>query len=385
MQKGVMRACISSLKKLFSTRSVIIVSEHKIGHHQVSGKSQLLIAATVIGFFSCISYMSGSYMAAQSQLSEKDKMLQQANEDKNRIDEEFALLKRDLAKFSKNGKQLSEYSQFIMNSHFGEAESGDAIINAHSLMSSGEDSPMLSRISFLEKQIEEIQSENDQLIAAIRERTDNKLEYFEDIIDTTGLNISSLEKQASNLRDKSKSENEKSVENQGGPFIAFDAATFDKEEKELIGDIDRLMLLRDIVQTLPTSNPIKNAQLMSGFGVRSDPFNGHAAMHTGLDLSGPSGSSIYAANTGRIIAAEWKSAYGNTVDIDHGLGITTRYGHLSQILVKEGDRVRKGQIIGIQGSTGRSTGPHLHYEVRYNDRPLNPAKFLKAGEYVSQK
>ncbi len=380
MKKSIAHNVISLSKKLFSTRSIIVVSEHKIGHHQVSGKLQLLIAASVIGFFSTISYMSGSYMAAQKQLGEKERMLQQVSEDKNRVDEEFALLKRDLAKLSKDGKQLSEYSQFIMNTHFGDQDAS-SVINAETIVNSGQDSPMLSRISFLEKQLEETQTENEKLIAAIRERTDDKLEYFEDIIDTTGLDISHLEKRFSTERAKT---DKKLPEGQGGPFIAFDAAAFDKEEKELIGDIDRLMLLRDIVQTLPTSKPVRNAKLMSPFGMRSDPFNGRPAMHTGLDLSAPDGASIYATNAGRITFTGWKGAYGNTVDVDHGLGISTRYGHLSQILVKEGDRVRKGQVIGIQGSTGRSTGSHLHYEVRYNDRPLNPAKFLKAGEYVSQ-
>lgn len=392
MQKyGVARAVSSSLKKLFSPRNIIIVSEHKIGHHQVGVKSQLLVGTAVIGFFSLISYMSGSYMAAQSMLNEKEKKIQEVSKDKNRIDEEFALLKRDLSKLRQNGKELSEYSQFILDKHFDDGKNPNAsVIGQHDLLNDGQ-SPLVARISFLENRIDEIKSENEQLVSAIRERTEDKMELFEDIINTTGLNISTLEKQVtlkprvSAAVDSPKEEDKQRFDNQGGPFVPFDSTSFSDEDKELLGNMDRLAVLHNIVKALPIEKPIKNAQEMSPFGRRIDPFTGRSAMHTGIDLSAPEGAKIYAPNDGKVVAATRKGAYGNMVDIDHGLGLVTRFGHLSQILVQEGDKVRKGQIIGVQGSTGRSTGSHLHYEVRYNNIPLNPAKFLKAGDYVSQK
>jgi murein DD-endopeptidase MepM/ murein hydrolase activator NlpD len=91
------------------------------------------------------------------------------------------------------------------------------------------------------------------------------------------------------------------------------------------------------------------------------------------------GTKIHAATDGLVTFTGWKGAYGNTIDLEHGFGFGTRYGHLSKILVKQGQAVKKGQVIAIQGSTGRSTGLHLHYEVRYNDKPVNPKNFLKAG------
>jgi murein DD-endopeptidase MepM/ murein hydrolase activator NlpD len=122
---------------------------------------------------------------------------------------------------------------------------------------------------------------------------------------------------------------------------------------------------------------------MSGFGYRSDPFNHRSAMHPGLDLAGPIGTPIYATADGTVARAGWNSGgYGNLVEIDHGRGISTRYGHMSAILVREGDRITRGQQIGRMGSTGRSTGSHLHYEVRIDGRAVNPMPFMKSTDYV---
>jgi murein DD-endopeptidase MepM/ murein hydrolase activator NlpD len=117
----------------------------------------------------------------------------------------------------------------------------------------------------------------------------------------------------------------------------------------------------------------------SGFGVRNDPFNGSPAMHTGLDLNGDPGDTVRAAADGTVKTAGWSGGYGKAVDIDHGNGMSTRYGHLSSIDVRVGQFVRAGQLIGKVGSTGRSTGPHLHYETRVRGEAVDPQKFLRAG------
>jgi murein DD-endopeptidase MepM/ murein hydrolase activator NlpD len=172
--------------------------------------------------------------------------------------------------------------------------------------------------------------------------------------------------------------------NEGGQFIPYDTTAFNNVDRELLANVDRLVLLHDIVEQLPLRQPIAEAQMTGPFGKRIDPLNGRWAIHPGVDLAGPLGAHIFSASAGKVVNAGHKAAYGNMVDIDHGFGIVTRYAHMSRILVKEGDIVHKGQQIGFQGSTGRSTGPHLHYEVRINDRPVNPVKFLHAGEYVSE-
>ncbi|WP_223797435.1 M23 family metallopeptidase [Sphingomonas nostoxanthinifaciens] len=144
----------------------------------------------------------------------------------------------------------------------------------------------------------------------------------------------------------------------------------------------------DTVQTpgamaVPSSKPLTAATFTSSFGVRSDPFRGSAAMHAGIDLSAPLGTPVYATADGMIDRAEWSGGYGNMVEVDHGKGLQTRFGHLSRILVHPGEKVTRGMLIGLVGSTGRSTGNHLHYEVRIDGHAVNPIPFLQSADYVT--
>jgi murein DD-endopeptidase MepM/ murein hydrolase activator NlpD len=166
----------------------------------------------------------------------------------------------------------------------------------------------------------------------------------------------------------------------GGPFEGVANASF----KALFDSWKKLDQLQDGVIAVPSDKPIRaSVTFTSGFGVRSDPFKFAAAMHPGIDLSGAYGTPIYATADGVVLRAGWNSGgYGNLVEIDHGRGITTRYGHMSAILVSAGDHIKRGQQVGRMGSTGRSTGNHLHYEVRIDGRAVNPIPFMKSTDYV---
>ncbi len=129
---------------------------------------------------------------------------------------------------------------------------------------------------------------------------------------------------------------------------------------------------------VPNSRPVAVAST-SGFGFRSDPFSGRSALHTGLDFPADVGTPIVAAAGGVVITAEYHNAYGNMIDLDHGNGLVTRYAHASKLVVKAGDIVRRGQLIAHVGSTGRSTGPHLHFEVLVSGVQQDPARFLAGG------
>jgi murein DD-endopeptidase MepM/ murein hydrolase activator NlpD len=131
---------------------------------------------------------------------------------------------------------------------------------------------------------------------------------------------------------------------------------------------------------VPVRKPIVGeVDMSSPFGMRMDPFVRGPAIHTGIDLHGDTGDPVRATANGRVTIASWQGGYGKMVEIDHGNGLSTRYGHMSVIDVKVGDQVRIGQTIGKIGSTGRSTGPHLHYETRINDEAVDPQRFLRAG------
>ena len=168
-------------------------------------------------------------------------------------------------------------------------------------------------------------------------------------------------------------------EGRGGPFDGSADPTF----KQLFTSWKKLDNLASGAIAVPSDKPVKTAAFTSGYGVRSDPFRGGAAMHAGIDLAGPHGTPIYATADGMVTTAKWNSGgYGNLIKVDHGRGIETRYGHLAQMLVRDGQQVKRGQLIGRMGSTGRSTGNHLHYEVRIDGRAVNPIPFMKSTDYL---
>jgi murein DD-endopeptidase MepM/ murein hydrolase activator NlpD len=142
----------------------------------------------------------------------------------------------------------------------------------------------------------------------------------------------------------------------------------------------RLLDQRIRKMMLPTQHPVQHGHLGSHFGWRIDPFTGRTALHTGVDFEAPSGTPIVAAAGGVVVAAATHPAYGNMVEIDHGNDLVTRYAHAARLLVKKGDLVKRGQKVAEVGSTGRSTGPHLHFEVLVQGVPQNPQKFLAAGQ-----
>ncbi|WP_426228315.1 M23 family metallopeptidase [Pararhizobium sp. DWP3-4] len=170
----------------------------------------------------------------------------------------------------------------------------------------------------------------------------------------------------------------------GGPFVEPETTeAFDSSLVELDTALGRLESVRSQARKLPFNNPSPASDITSSFGNRLDPFLGRLALHAGIDFRAPTGTRILATAPGTVITAGKTGGYGNMVEIDHGNGITTRYAHLSTILVNVGDKITAGEAIARSGSTGRSTGPHLHYEVRLNGEAVDPMRFLTAGIKLS--
>jgi murein DD-endopeptidase MepM/ murein hydrolase activator NlpD len=169
---------------------------------------------------------------------------------------------------------------------------------------------------------------------------------------------------------------------EGGPLLRLATArngSIDPRFRRMGLSLARMDALASGLESLPQVQPAHVAYVSSSFGYRADPFNGGAAFHAGLDFPGPMGSAIYAAAQGTVSFVGQKQGYGNCIEISHGNGLLTRYAHLSALGARVGQKVDAGARIGAMGSTGRSTGPHLHFEVRINDRPVNPRPFLEAA------
>lgn len=172
----------------------------------------------------------------------------------------------------------------------------------------------------------------------------------------------------------------------GGPFsppaanapAADGLAPASLQLASLGADLERLRDMRSALRRLPFGAPLRDYGVMSPYGVRRDPFNGQLAMHSGLDMSAPMRTPVMATAPGRVSIASWSGEYGNLVEIQHEFGIATRYGHLTRIDVRVGQRVERQQTVGLLGSTGRSTGPHVHYEVIVDGRTVDPARYVEA-------
>jgi murein DD-endopeptidase MepM/ murein hydrolase activator NlpD len=174
----------------------------------------------------------------------------------------------------------------------------------------------------------------------------------------------------------------------GGPFVPVklppNAGAFERQLYRINITRAQVERLNRTLALVPYRKPvIGEVEFTSGFGVRSDPFLGRPAMHTGLDFRAATGDPVRATANGKVASSGWAGGYGRMVEIDHGNGLSTRYGHLSEIGVKVGDQIKIGQVIGAVGSTGRSTGPHLHYETRIDGEAVDPQKFLRAGVRLS--
>jgi murein DD-endopeptidase MepM/ murein hydrolase activator NlpD len=228
------------------------------------------------------------------------------------------------------------------------------------------------KLAHLQASLDRVEQRQGMTLSSLEERLEYKARRIRGVLVDLGL-------------EKGKSKHaEFKIAGVGGPFLPLksgsEAGGFDRQLSRIKlarSDIERLTRT---LSSLPVRKPLSGElEVASGFGVRSDPFTRSAAMHTGLDFQSESGAPVRATANGTVTTAGWKGGYGKMVDVDHGNGYSTRYGHLSAIEVKDGQTVRAGQIIGRVGSTGRSTWPHLHYETRIGRDAVDPEKFLRAG------
>lgn len=219
------------------------------------------------------------------------------------------------------------------------------------------------------------ESEQDSVLR-LSENTLEQISDMENVIKLAGLDVKKVLKATSNL-----------PHGQGGPFIpvktdGLPAGDLKAGLNNLDAMLDHLKNLQGVLRKIPLVAPLKSYYITSNYGKRRDPINKRWAAHYGVDLGSPSKSSVYATAPGVVTYVGWKGNFGRLVEITHGSGLKTRYGHLHKTLVRRGQKIKFHHKIGLLGSTGRSTGAHLHYEVLFKKRSKNPMKFIKAGRYV---
>ncbi|MDA9431182.1 membrane protein [Bradyrhizobium sp. CCBAU 51627] len=227
----------------------------------------------------------------------------------------------------------------------------------------------------LTNSLDQVERRQVAALNAVEEGMDSRMRRMRGVVSDLGLNLASLEASVPRAA-------------MGGPFVPVkltaNAGPFEKQLYRINvtrAEMDRLN--RTLAQVPYRKPVVGEVEFTSGFGVRSDPFLGRPAMHTGLDFRAATGDPARVTANGKVVSAGWSGGYGRMVEVDHGNGLSTRYGHLSEINVRVGEIVKIGQVIGLVGSTGRSTGPHLHYETRIDGEAVDPQKFLRAGVRLS--
>lgn len=337
---------------------------------KISAKLQRRVAGTAAAVVGVWLVVTLGMLVNQLSVSAERMMLSAEQQKVETAAERVAKYRESVGDVAEDLKARQKVMESAFEQHFGDVPVPDGTVPAQ-----GDAAETAKKISLAIPEAAELARIEARQIAFAERLTSVALvrsRKAESAIRGFGLNPEALAREARSGR--------------GGPFVPF----FGKGEKEvrdprfarMLTALDRMEAMEAALASIPTSMPAAVGLMSSGFGYRSDPFNGGAAMHAGLDFKGPIGTPILAAADGKVSFAGWQGGYGNCIEITHANGLVTRYAHMSGFNVSLGQKVSRGSQIGRMGSTGRSTGPHLHFEVRLNGAAINPRKFLEANPDV---
>lgn len=362
------------LRAIFPDREFFVRSQGQVRFIKVSSRFQILTVATVALLLAAWSAFMISLSLSQSDTS-REKALLLAREAK------VASAESRMAKFrdglDTQAADLTRRQAFIeqvVEAHLGDLPEGDAVsTNADK---AGKPAPAKNKITAASPRaplpeagtLARIAAEQVAFVERLTRYADKRAEAASRAIASLGLNPKVMAASAKVA--------------QGGPLLKLATGvdgSVDPRFRKMGKSFARMDALERGLASIPQVNPAKVAYVSSSYGYRSDPFTGEAAFHAGLDFPGPLGSPIFAAAKGKVTFVGTKQGYGNCIEIDHGNGLMTRYAHLSRFTAHVGQQIDTGTPIAAMGSTGRSTGSHLHFEVRVNGRPVNPRPFLEAA------
>ncbi|MCR9255065.1 MAG: peptidoglycan DD-metalloendopeptidase family protein [Alphaproteobacteria bacterium] len=328
-------------------------------------------------------------------VEENQSLAQTRSEQQRRIDELEDRLARSQAQ---NHSLATEVKAMRMDMHKAMQARSRVLIEK----ASAED-----RIDSLEAKIDAMDEEHRTRLQSIAEQAMNTIGDHQRILRAAGLNVLEIAPPIAPIqRPEGDPQGGPGVPatGRGGPFLpvvtAEEFEALPPEARRVVpadrlGDADmdtmlvsldhylgRLAILDGVLRAMPLAEPLEDYWLTSRFGIRRDPINGRKSRHNGVDLAGRYRSPVMATAPGKVTKAGWMAGYGRIVEVDHGQGFKTRYAHLSKVKRERGDIVEKGDTVGLLGSSGRSTGPHVHYEVLKDGKPINPWRFIKAGRDV---
>ena len=373
MQRTIASAA-TRLRAWFPERELIMRSEGHVRYVRITSRLQMTVAAIVAGFL--LAWVLTMAAVAIGSLLEQRDTLSLLNREarvtsaENRI----AAYRKNVDAVADDLDRRQAFIEKMVKTYVGdlpaEAKPGETVSD-----SSAEASATVDKVSASVPEAAPLARVEAQQLAFAERMTrfaDRQSAVAEAAMRKLGLNP---QRMLASLDDRSA---------MGGPLIKipFGRADFDPRFRRLGLSLARMEALQRGLQGIPQVVPAARSSISSGFGFRADPFAGSPAFHAGLDFKGPTGAPIFAAAKGKVAFVGRHAGYGNIVEIDHGNGLRTRYAHMSAFRTRTGQMVQAGQVIGAVGSTGRSTGPHLHFEVRLHHQPVNPRPFLEVAPNV---
>lgn len=366
------------LRAWFPDREFFMRSQGQVRFIKLSSRLQMRVAGLVgvlllAWLVSMVGMGVSQYLAARDRLSLLDREAKVTSAE-TRVSE----YRNDLKGVAEDLGKRQEFLEKVAKAHLGnlpaEAKTGETVSN-----SATETARTVDKVSALIPEagaLARVEARQLAFVEALTRAADRRSSEATQKIRRLGLNPGVM---LASLEDRGA---------MGGPLIELATSRkggIDPRFERLGLSLARMDALERGLAGIPQVLPASLEFVSSGFGFRADPFTGGGAFHAGLDFRGPIGAPIYAAAKGVVSFAGVKQGYGNCLDIDHGNGLVTRYAHMSRFVARPGQRVAAGAVIGAIGNTGRSTGPHLHFEVRLHDQPLNPRPFLEAAPHVLEK
>lgn len=370
------RKFLSGHNWLFPERQILLRSKGNVRFVTLSHGMQLFALVFVLGLASWGGYATHAFFAKDRILEGKNERIAEALTAYRVLLDQYA---NSQASFATAARSLEANHNYLLGIVAPQATANVEHKQVHA--SSGEETHKvgLEEILKANRQLEtwmaDIQTSQHDVVRTLTSQARKDLDKTKNLISGLGVDV-----------ERALSDEETAKLGQGGPFMALPDRTqedaFRADLARLDMHIDRWEGVQRLLRTLPLATPSDEFYLASSYGRRKDPINRRSSAHYGVDLAGQSKSIILSTAPGVVVFAGRNGTYGNMIEIDHGRGIHTRYGHLNRINVKKGQRVGFREQIGLMGSTGRSTGPHVHYEIRVNGTPYNPIKFFKLGKHV---
>jgi murein DD-endopeptidase MepM/ murein hydrolase activator NlpD len=377
------------LDRLFAPRELLLRTDGRVSYFTLSRRLQKAVAYTLLGLFLWAVLGTAGFVFDHQRVNSRDKDIARLRDITLRNQElqarvtslrsdaealaEARLRARTLATdLDAAGTEIDRLSDDLDQTQTRMAR----VVEDRASLRAARDE-LATKLDMLKARMAALQREQQRISDGLTARMQINLDGLEKALAMTTLDLDTLLARAG-LR----------LAGASAPFVILQAGYAPEPRQPvpgagmLVREIDRFEQMQILLRSLPLSPPLDSYSIQSGFGLRNDPFTRKAAMHEGLDLVNETNTPVLSTAPGVVVYAGSRGDFGLMVEVDHGLGISTRYGHLRAISVNLGQAVAYRQEVGRLGSTGRSTGPHVHYEVRLDGKALDPAKFLEAGRYV---